>query len=340
LHFAFCIFMALFSEISATVAQSPPSPDTIILAPRADGAGRIIITGKVVEYTGTLLTYETSSGATQSVPGKQVVEIRSRWTAEHAAGDEAWKRREFDDAATHYEAAFAKEPRRWAKRLIQSRLVAARREGERWEQAAELFLNLVRDDPATPYFAVIPLSWTTMSPSPTLETKARAWAADGTSKVAALLGSTYLLSTAARGDSLRQLRELSLDGDARIARLADAQLWRASAVTAAPTQIDAWETAVEKLPEDLSAGPWLVVGRAWGSRNEPERSAAALLRVPILHAEEQPRLAAEALWSAGQMHERLSRPEQAAVLYRELIRDFAETAAAATARDRLKELNL
>jgi hypothetical protein len=65
-----------------------------------------------------------------------------------------------------------------------------------------------------------------------------------------------------------------------------------------------------------------------------------LLRVPILYGDAQPRLAAEACWSAGQALEKLQRPAQAADLYRELLRDFPTTAAAATARDRLKELSL
>lgn len=314
--------------------------DVVTLAPRSEGAGRIVMKGKVIDYTGALLTLEDALGAKANIPGKQVVDVQSTWTAEQSAGDDAWARRDFATAATKYQAALAVEPRRWVKRMIQGRLVAALRENDRWEPAAELFLSLVREDPATPDFATIPLPWTTLSPTPTLETKAGGWMNDRTSSVAALVGASFLLSTPARGEALRRLGELATDADVRIARLADAQRWRTAAVTADAATVGTWEMTLEKIPEPLRAGPHLVVGRAWASHNEPERAALQLLRVPILYGDRQPRLAAEAFWSAGQALERLARPAQAADLYRELLRDFPATAAAATARDRLKELSL
>ncbi|MGC3967956.1 MAG: hypothetical protein QM775_11480 [Pirellulales bacterium] len=62
-----------------------------------------------------------------------------------------------------------------------------------------------------------------------------------------------------------------------------------------------------------------------------------LLRVPILHGD-QHRLAAEALWSGGQMLERTSQPAEAAILYREIVRDFPKSQVAGPAGDRVKEL--
>ena len=337
LHFSFFIFQLLFLNVAD--AQTAAAQDTIILAPRADGAGRIVMTGRVVDYTGTTLTYETNSGAKQSLPGKQVLEIQSKWSAPHSDGDGAWAARDFANAAKQYGAALPAEPRPWAKRLIASRLVATLRESDRWEAAAEQFLSLVRDDPATPYFAVIPLPWTTPAVSAAFEAKARVWCDDRQSSVAALLGASFLLSTAARSDGLRRLNELKLDADPRIAKLAEAQLWRVASVTADAGTIAGWEQAVEKIPADLRAGPLFVVGRAWSTRDDAERAALVLLRLPILYAEQQPRLAAEALWTGGRMLEKLTRPEQAATLYRELVRDFPQSIPATTARVRLAELS-
>lgn len=320
--------------------QDVVAQDTIILAPRADGAGRIVMTGRVVDYTGATITYETNRGDKQSLPGKQVLEIKSTWIAPHLEGDTAWDRRDFATAVQAYQTALPAEPRRWAKRLIASRLVAALAENDRWESAAEQFLALVREDPATPYFATIPLPWTTPTVGPSLEAKARTWSDDRTSSIAALVGSSFLLSTAARSDGLRRLNELKLDADPRIAKLAEAQLWRVASVTAEPGTIADWESAVEKLPAELRAGPSFVVGKAWSSHNESERAALMLLRLPILYADHQPRLAAEALFSGGQQLERLARPQQAAALYHELVRDYPETTAAATAKARLTELKL
>lgn len=328
-------FVAVCAMTTIAVAE-----DVVTLAPRAEGTGRIVMKGKILDYTGALLTIEDAHGTKTNVPGKQVVEVQSTWTAAQTEGDDAWNRRDFATAATKYQAALAAEPRRWVKRMLQARLIATLRESERWEPAADLFLSLVREDPATPDFATIPLPWTTLSPPPTLEAKARAWMNDRTSSVAALVGSSLLLSTTARSDALRRLGELAADGDVRVARLADAQRWRVAAVTADAATVGSWEQSLDKIPEPLRAGPHLVIGRAWASHNEPERAALQLLRVPILFGDAQPRLAAEAFWSAGQALERLERPAQAADLYRELVRDFPTTAAAATARDRLKEMSL
>jgi tetratricopeptide (TPR) repeat protein len=323
---------------SFILSSTSQAQDVITLAPRTDHPGRITLTGKVLDYTGALLTYENTLGAKQSVPGKQVLEIRSTWSAEQEAGNEAWRRRDYEAAAKKFQAAYTAETRRWVRRMIVARLIAAEREQNRWEAAAEQFLVLLREDPATPYFAAAPLAWTSIDVTPTLQTKGQRWLDDRTSAAAALLGASYLLSTPARADAVRRLRELTLDGDPRIALSAEAQLWRADAVTADASKIAGWERTIEKIPEPLRAGPYLTVGRTWSLRKEPERAALALLRVPILYGDAEPRLAAEALWTAGQALERLTQPEQAARLYRELLRDFPQAVVAGPAQERLKEL--
>lgn len=339
-HFSHSARRLVATLIVCTATTRAHAQDVVTLAPRSAGAGRIVMKGKIADYTGAMLTLEDAQGTKANIPGKQVVEVQSTWTPAQSEGDDAWSRRDFATALTKYQSALATEPRRWVKRMLQARLVATLRESERWEPAADLFLSLVREDPATPDFAVIPLPWTTLSPPPSLETKARGWMSDRTSSVAALVGASLLLSSSARSDALRRLGELAVDGDERIARLADAQRWRAAAVTADVATVGTWERTINAIPESLRAGPYLVVGRAWASHSEPERAALQLLRVPILYGDAQPRLAAEACWSAGQALEKLQRPAQAADLYRELLRDFPTTAAAATARDRLKELSL
>ena len=311
--------------------------DSVVLAPRPDEPGRIVLSGKILDYGGAGLVMETADSGKQTIPGKQVVEVRAEWNAAHRAGDDAWRRRDFTAALKSFQSAADAEPRAWVKRLLRSRVVATLRELQKWDEAVELFLQLVREDPGTPFFDVIPLAWTPITPGGAAEGKARGWLADRSSKIASLCGAALLLSTAARPEALQRLRELALDGDIRVALLAEAQRWRTAAVTAEAAEVSQWEATIDKLPDALRAGPSLVVGRAWGQRNEPERAALRLLRIPILHAE-QPTLAAEALWSAGQMLERLGQSSEAAGLYRELVREHAQAIVASSADDRLKEL--
>jgi len=319
---------------AATVVRAD---DTVVLAPRPGEAGRIVVKGTVVEYLGTGLVLAGTGSAKQTIPARQVVEIRSTWTADHTAGDDLLRKRDYAGAAARYQAALSGETRPWARRLVRSRLVAALRESERWDLAAEQFFTILREDPSTPYFDVLPLAWTTITPTPALEAKARTWSADRTSGVAALVGSSFLLSSTDRADALRRLRELALDSDVRIALLSEAQLWRIAAGTADAGQLAGWERTLEKLPETLRAGPYLTYGRAVGRSGRADQAALALLRVSILYPD-QHRLSAEALWSAGQMLENASQPLEAAGLYRELVRDFPQTLVAASAKDRLNEL--
>lgn len=334
---AAAVWLFANSAHAQTSGAAGSAVDTVVLAPRADASGRIVVTGRIVDYTGAALVLEASTGGKQTIPGGQVVEVRTTWTPEQIAGDELWRRRDYAGAQAKYAAATAAEQRRWALRFVQSKLIACLREQDRWEQATEEFLRLVKDDPATPYFAAIPLPWTTVVPSPTLEAKARGWAADGASKVTALLGASFLMATSERTAAMKRLRELALDGDPRVALLAEAQLWRSAAVTADNAAVESWERLLDKLPEPLRAGPALVVGRAWAQRNEPERAALLLLRVPILYPD-QHRLAAEALWSGGQMLEKMSQPAEAVTLYRELLRDFPKALVAGPAADRAQAL--
>lgn len=335
----------VYAQTATPAAQQPL--DTVVVAPKPDEPGRIIMTGRVVDYTGAQLTIELESGK-RTVPGKQVVEVRSTWHADELAGEELWRKRDYAGALVRFQAAFAAEQRRWVRRKLQARIVDCLREQELWSAAADAFMLLLRDDPTTPYYASFPLPWTSFFPDAALEAKAKKWAAETTNTAASLFGAAVLLSSTARIDGLNRLKELMLDGDPRIALIAEAQLWRSATVTADLAAVEAWERKLDKIPAELAAGPAVIVGKAWAQRSVKsqgvpdqaiaERAALVLLRVPILHPE-QHRLAGEALWTAGQMLENLGQPTRAADLYRELARDYPKSQLAGQAGERLKELD-
>ena len=334
-----CLLAGFVSAAAHAQAQTTPAGselDTVIVAPKPEEPGRIIMTGRVVDYTGAALTIELSSGK-QTVPGKRIVEIRTSRSPDEVAGEELWRKRDYSAALAKFQAAFADEKRRWVRRKLQARIVDCLRENDHWQASAEQFMLLLRDDPTTPYYGSIPLPWTSIFPDAALEAKAKSWAAERSNSSAALWGAAVLLSTPARADGIARLKELTLDGDPRIALSAEAQLWRTATVTADRETVESWEKKLDKLPPELAAGPTLVVGRAWSQRNVYDRAANVLMRVPILHAE-QHRLAAEALWSSGQTLENLERVAAAADLYRELRRDYPNATFAPQAAERLKEL--
>ena len=196
---------------------------------------------------------------------------------------------------------------------------------------------MLRSDPQTLHFDCIPLAWLPRQPSIAVEQTARQWIARQ-EPAAALLGASHLLTGSSQAAALTKLRELAGSTDRRVAQMAAAQAWRTALATADETQIDAWAAAIEQMPESLAAGPYFVLGRARAQRQQWPQAALALLRVAILYPGQRA-LAAQSLLDAGRVLERLDQPREAALLYREVIRDYAEeTRTAAEAQSRIEAL--
>jgi tetratricopeptide (TPR) repeat protein len=324
----------------ASVARADDaSTDVVVLRSPTNARARSRIAGRVVDYTANQVVIETSDGRELTRPGGLVIEIESRWSASQTVGDGHYAQHEYREALAEYDTALRKEQRRWVQRLIVARMVECQREMGRLDAAGARFLILVRDDPDTPYFDAIPLTWLAGEPSPALEQAARQWL-KGDSPVANLLGASHLLSTASRPAAVERLERLALDkDDPRVATLAQAQLWRARWVNAGDDQLARWAAMIEQFPESLRPGPYMVLGRALAQRDRTLPAALAMLRVAVLFPRQRT-LVADALWEAGRLLEKLGQTAGAETLYQELTGGFGENLAAAGARSRLQELKI
>jgi tetratricopeptide (TPR) repeat protein len=319
----------------------PPIPqaaaDTIVYATGKDLAGRSTMTGTVVDYTGEQLIIKTDVGVEQSIPTARIVEVKSEWTAAQMAGDVAFGERKYEEAARHYTQAQGDERREWARRQVMARRVRCYRNLGQIDQAGQAFLELIQSDPQTQHFAALPLDWTCQPPSPAIPQRAPKWLADPQNHVAVLLGASWLLPTAERSVALAALQRLSTDRDPRVAWLAQAQVWRTRVAAPEAQEIEGWERLLARIPQDLRAGPYFVLGQALANAGQHERAAQSLLRVPILYPADRP-LAAAALLSAGQELEKIGQIREAVTLYREVVREHADAPPAAKAAGRLKAL--
>ena len=238
------------------------------------------------------------------------------------AADAAMADGRFDQALVLYQKAMEGNPPRRTRLRIIAGSVRCYQALDRPERAGEAFLLLVRDDPQTPQFDCIPLAWLPRRPSVSLEQTAGKWL--GRNEPAAqLLGASQLLTTGERSRAMATLRRLAVGPDRRVAQLAMAQTWRATLTTADDEQLDAIEQTIRRMPEPLAAGPYFVLGRAYLQRQQWEKAALALLRVPILYPQQRP-LAAQSLADAGRAMEQLGQTDEAVRLYRELIREYPE----------------
>ena len=141
------------------------------------------------------------------------------------------------------------------------------------DDAVRAFQPLYRDDPKTPYFTSIPLTWTTGQAELELDRQAAAWMQDKDSAAARLVGASWSLSSARRAEAIAVLRQFVGNPDPRIAFMAEAQLWRTQVATSRADDVSRWQERIERMPPNIRGGPYYVLGLAL-SRHELHEQAA------------------------------------------------------------------
>jgi len=308
--------------------------ETVVV--RGDGQAEQRRTGTIIEYTGEQLLLRHDGGREERIPSRQIVEVRGDWSASHRAANAAFDAHRYDEAATNYRQALQEERRRWVQRRVLAQLTWCYRYLDQTERAVRLFLTLYRDDPTTLDFSAIPLSWIASQPPADLDRHAAIWLADDEA-VARLIGASWLLTGSQRGSAQRMLQQLAGDPDARIAFLAQAQLWRTQAATASEQDIRSWRQLAEKMPPSIRSGPSFILGQAWSQRGQHAEAALAFLRPVVLDPSARD-LIPHSLLAAGQELERMEQAAEAAGVYRELLADYADSSLAAQAKQRLSQM--
>lgn len=323
--------------VFCTIVRPLIAADTVIYRTAKDPTVQATVSGAIVDFVGGQLSIRNEAGIQQTIPAERVVEIRSEATPAETAADQLARDGKHEQAAKSYQQAVRDEKRVWVQRQVIAKLVGTYCQLEQFDSAGDVFLSLLRNDPHTHFFAAIPLSWMTHSPSPQLAQRAAVWMSQTQNSVSVLLGASWLLPTDQRAAASASLQRLITGRDPRVAMLAQTQLWRTRTAAATVDEIEGWEASLTRLPADLRAGPYVTLGQAWSAKGQADKSASAYLRVPILYGKDR-RLVAAALLLAGRELEKIDQREEAVTLYREVVREHAATPAAAEARSRLEEL--
>ncbi len=296
------------------------------------------VRGTIVDYTGEGLIWRAARGSEQRIPAEQVVTLETTWHPQHLEGDRYLEDGQYAEALAAYRQAFRDESRGWVRRKLLAQSVRCLTNWDRTVPAVETFLQLVQTDPHTPYFGRIPLSWRTSHPTSDLERRARDWMQPSEPEAARLIGASWLLATGRREAAIGTLRELSARADSRIAVLAQAQLWRTQVATAGDEDLARWARLTAQMPRALRAGAYDTRARGLAARGHHQQAVLTFLRVPILYGDNDPALAAAALLSAAEQLEQLGQSVEAAGLYREILRDYSQTASCDPARERLEQM--
>jgi len=329
-----CLARFVLLILLSMAAHTALAEDTVYLLPEGQEHGRMAVRGEIVDYTGEAITIAGSAGAPLRYPAEQVLEIETEWHTAHRAGREALANHDFEAAVRHLTEANRAEQRVWVRRLILADLMRAYSALGRPEQAGEVLLAVMQSDPSTPALADAPLAW--FPDDRVSRAKAQSWLAKSEQPAAVLLGASYLLSTSAATDARQALFELTRHNDPRITALAEAQLWRSELLRSDADDVARWAARIEQMPETLRAGPYYVLGQAYDRLGLPDAAALAYLHVPLLFPERR-ELAARALVSAGRLSSRGGFREEAASMWNEVMKVYADTPQSAEAEQLLKE---
>lgn len=329
--------MMVHSVITLLTAVAAVADDVVIYSTGSDGRGRARVTGVITEYTSGELRIRQATGREPTIPADRVIEIETTWTRQHQVANQLLKGAKFEEALQQFVEAGKEESRPWVKRQIVAQQVRCQRALGKLDQACMTFLSLYASEKNTRHFEAIPLSWTVHQPSRGFERRCLDWLQRGRNPVAALMAASWLQSTQHRSQAIASLKALANQPDARIAHLADAQIWRTQTVTAKQEQVQRWESQTVRMPENLRAGPYFILGRTMSRLGQSQEAALQFMRVPILYPEDR-QLAAESLHAAGRELERLGQIEEALGLYRENVEDYSELPIAGESKARFEAL--
>lgn len=312
--------------------------EDVVVLQRRDG-GQAQVHGMVEDFTGETLTLRLTGGDLQQYPATQILAVQTEHCPAEVQGDSAFAEHRFADALPLYEQAFEgeAEPRRWVRRQIAGRIIRCYKNLDRLTEAGTLFLALAKDDPTTRDFSAIPLAWLPSEPSPRLQQLARQWLQRTDDPVARLLGASHLLLGVSSATAEQALAELAMSSDERVQALALAQAWRPRLREAPEAELARWEEQLATMPDELRAGPYYLLGKGLQQRGRTAEAAWALLRVPVLYADER-RLAAECLSSAGRLLAADGQADAAQLVLEELVRDYGDSPLSADAAATLQSL--
>jgi hypothetical protein len=202
------------------------------------------------------------------------------------------------------------------------------------------FAELLRSDPATIHFKLIPLVWTSEAPGETLQMTARGWLNNSSDAIRLIAASALLTSPKDESRCRIELQRLATSDDPRVYWLAEAQLWRTrlNADNIDRVELDRWAARIQQIPESLRGGAYYVLGQGHLRLQEHERAAMSLLWVPLVYHDDH-LLAAQACYEAAEALERIGQSVESNTLYRELTSRFRNTAHGAKAAEKFAAAN-
>lgn len=317
-----------------------------------DGQDRITVrderTGKITQFQALVLGWDSSrlaysgNGRENSISASRVVEVDYTRSETQTSADQKFEAGQFLQAYQDYENAIADEPRDWIKVEMISRQLRCAVALNRHAETLKAFFEIQKATPRSRYFHLIPIPWDQTRPDGSMIQVYQDWMSSA-DEAQSLIAASWLLM-ADEATSTAKLKDLARSEDPRIAHLATAQLWRMQTIAAKNADLQRWTAAIDRMPENLQAGPRFQVAMAMklmnrnGDRTKLNQALIGMMQIPVLFPE-QYQLSGAALGQAHQMLVAAGRTDEAELVMTELKRDFGFSNAAISSGGRIEKMD-
>ena len=307
----------------ASLGGSLSAEDRVTLIP-AGAVDPVILIGSVEDYTGQELVLLRPGVATADrYPANTIQSVQTWRSPIHDQGIAELDAGTTPLAEQSLLQALKDEPRDWVKREILALLVRCAIRRNDWGTAGTRFLQITKQDAASPHWNIAPIQWAPLSLGDNPKTLARAWL-KGTDAPSRLLAASWLLLDPVYGETAHQtLDDLARDPHRIVNSFARSQLWRLRlGLELSELEVEKWRKEVRRMPRSFRAGPQYLVGRGLLQRSEPGAAAAELLWLPLVYQENED-LSARALVDAAGALEQTGQTQAALTLYDSVIARYA-----------------
>lgn len=330
--------LVLPTALLPAVAAAADYSDKILIQPTGT-SGKKLIVCEIEDYDAKWLTVlEPNIRDPRKYHSEEVSRIETHHVQPYLDALAALGRNDIDAAENSLRQALDEEGRAWVRREILAYLVRVALWRGDYVTAAGRFQAIVDSRENTRFYNLFPLVWSERTLQPGQADRAYPLLTSERPHTR-LVGASILAFHPGFGPlAQKELRALTEQGDDRIRRLAEAQLWRVRlhAEEAQSFDLDRWGDQLKVMPSELRGGPSFVLGQAQLRFLRREAGALLMLRVPILYDHDR-LLAAEALLQAGDALSAHGRPQEARALYREVRARYVGTPAAGEADSILKD---
>jgi tetratricopeptide (TPR) repeat protein len=339
------VFIAIAACCLATAAAAE---DVVILGRPSQSDAWTRISGEVLDFTGRGLRLRLPGGREVEYPALQVLGVETSRQPQHLAGDKLYENDEFAAAEEKYRAALGHEQRGWVRRELLAASARCQRELGNWPAAARLFAGLVASDPDTWYLDLAPLAWEparTVGSEETIESKVVAdmqaatveWLAAAKPPALELLAASWHIDGPRQAEAVEALNRLSQSPPSPAMMLARLQLYRLHFSALSPLLLDGMQGMLEGWPFSMSAGGWLLVGRAASRLELYDRAALAWLRIAALYPDQR-QLGARGMLAAAGALAAADHTDEAIRLCQRVAAQYSRLDAARDAQTRLATL--